>query len=645
MNHIRKDKIRENDKRFVSMHRGWKKAACGLVFCMVTGLIFAAPVFGQVQAADGELRAVSEISEAQAASPNSGHGQETLKERKAREQVVETIMSEGVTIDESDFLHLNEKGADYFAAEHGKGSGYYDVNKKFDGIDDGFCSGVVVTNMLHWWIDRNEDYVARYLDQSADNGVIRKDGTPYKQDPDIRELRKIYSGDDRYNDQSAFFDFIKETFKGQYALSAEQLVNMYFSGYGYLTTQMRAKEIESSGSEYAPTRFNFFNKVMRGRLLTDLTAVGSIDAFSGQIRQTLKAGGTMAVIIFHNAHAAGHIVNVWGADFDAQGRAVAVYVTDSDDGSTKIGDGKKIGMKRYRVDSSGGVVKLTTWEQEGTGANAGHLYSFASGKPFWAEYFAQTDAQAPGKADQAEHNDEIKAPSESKPTEEDDTLKAEPKAPSAPKASPAYKTGWHDEDGARYYVDQSGNRVKGWQRIEGRLRYFDTKSGRLMVGLIPIRGKIYLTDSEGKFRYGWQKTSKGLRYFDMKTGAMMTGLFEIGGRTYLTEANGAFRFGWQRPSGKLRYFDTATGAMMFGRFAIGRNIYMTDSQGAFQFGWQRYNGKLNYFDTSSGALKIGFWSIGGRYYLTGADGAFRFGRQTVGGRIHYFDHATGQMIR
>ncbi len=47
----------------------------------------------------------------------------------------------------------------------GEGCGWYDVNKTYwkDDAEDGYmCWAGASSNILHWWIDRNKEYVAAY---------------------------------------------------------------------------------------------------------------------------------------------------------------------------------------------------------------------------------------------------------------------------------------------------------------------------------------------------------------------------------------------------------------------------------------------------------------------------------------------------
>ena len=97
--------------------------------------------------------------------------------------------------------------AEYFITKHGAGSGWYDINKNFDMKDGVLCAGAVATNMFHWWLDINKDYVDRYLAEDINNASI----TISDKTVDLRELKEVYENEG-YRDKSKFFDFIFKLF-------------------------------------------------------------------------------------------------------------------------------------------------------------------------------------------------------------------------------------------------------------------------------------------------------------------------------------------------------------------------------------------------------------------------------------------------
>lgn len=73
------------------------------------------------------------------------------------------------------------------------------------------------------------------------------------------------------------------------------------------------------------------------------------------------------------------MINLWGADFNAEGNLEAIYVTDSDANAS-------IGMKKYFVGiNAHGHVAISAKKIEGEniGAQVLGLFTLSSGKDIW----------------------------------------------------------------------------------------------------------------------------------------------------------------------------------------------------------------------------------------------------------------------
>ncbi|MGT2935770.1 IdeS/Mac family cysteine endopeptidase [Streptococcus castoreus] len=328
----------------------------------------------------------------------------TLQLRKQAEGVVKTQWLVGVNLDDSAFKNVKLSAEDYFAAAFGAGSGYFDVNKRMDATDSVLCSGVVAANMMHWWLTQNQEHIAKYQAQApGQNGVIKEyytesriNRTPNKKtsnDVNVKDLNVFYqeknSRDGITNqDQSEFFDIIREAFTNN-PLWTHNLLNMYINGYIY------TKESQKEGLRPMknPTPFNFFHKVFKDKALTEVTWDVHKDNFSRIVKDALDSNKALAVSYGAIKYAGmGHIVSVWGADFDEHNQVKAIYITDSDDRTVRV-DGQQIGMKRYKVSyDHSHNVKLSAYKESGsetTGGTVRELTSLSLGTQQWQEYFAQ----------------------------------------------------------------------------------------------------------------------------------------------------------------------------------------------------------------------------------------------------------------
>lgn len=319
--------------------------------------------------------------------------EENLVKVKETQGIKNTIWAEGVNIDNSDF-HLFRDGdtAEYFITKHGAGSGWYDINKNFDMKDGVLCAGAVATNMFHWWLDINKDYVDRYLAEDINNASI----TISDKTVDLRELKEVYENEG-YRDKSKFFDFIKQTFSG--AVWVDKILDLYINGYSY--SRRYAKNIK--GVDKANSSVNFFNKVFSDNLLTNVyDNITDIEEFSNIVKSELESGKVLG-LGYIGGIVVGHAVTLWGADFDENDRLVAVYISDSDDGSLKY-DNSCIGLKRFKVSQVGDSVKISGYKEADVGSKIFMVYSLMSGKEYWEKYFKKVDIGENNKKENIEEN-------------------------------------------------------------------------------------------------------------------------------------------------------------------------------------------------------------------------------------------------
>lgn len=255
------------------------------------------------------------------------------------------------------------------------GDGWYDVNKTRAGgnvdVDKNLCFGAVSSNMLHWWFEQNIEYIDRYI---VKNGDI------------IRANRKIsdlkYSFKSQQN--SAIFELFKVLFgnneKGFYT---DLLMDLFINGY----TPKTGGGTNIERDDLTPdSRGGFFYDVFKGEKLTDRTYGGSYEALGDKLKEVLGEAGLIGIShkAFKNSN---HIVTLWGAEYDLNGKLIAVYISDSDD-QNETEDERDLGMKRYEVRNVGGVAKLSTNQtNKSSGSAIGYLHILYLGTTQWENYF------------------------------------------------------------------------------------------------------------------------------------------------------------------------------------------------------------------------------------------------------------------
>jgi len=258
-----------------------------------------------------------------------------------------------------------------YTVPYSSGDGWYDVNKTTSGgnidIDKNLCFAAVSSNMLHWWFDQNIEYVDRYIEKNGD--IIRanrklSDLKTSFESPENSKLFELYKVLYGYNERGFYSDL---------------LMDLFINGYTPKTTG--ATNIESD--DLIPSNNGgFFHDVFKGEKLTDRTYGGNYESLSNLLKSILGNGGIVGVShkVFRKSN---HIVTLWGAEYDLNGKLKAVYVSDSDDQ-----DERNVGMKRYEIRNVGGIAKLSTNETDkSAGAEVGYLHILYQGSDQWNNYF------------------------------------------------------------------------------------------------------------------------------------------------------------------------------------------------------------------------------------------------------------------
>lgn len=268
----------------------------------------------------------------------------------------------------------NETYVDYIAP-YSPGNSWFDVNKSDIGSEDNerdknLCFAAVASNMLHWWMEQNKEYIEEYEKRNVD--LTRKVGT---KDYALEDFKNSFIS----QKESGLFEFFKYIYgnneKGFYS---DLLIDFFINGY--TPKEKGGTNIEEDGLQ-PDKRAGFFYEVFKGKILTERTDRSGYKDFGDSLKEILGEGSIVGVS--HTVLGRGrHVVTLWGAEYDLNGNIVAVYITDSDD----RGD-EEIGMKRYGVKNSNGKAKLSTnVSNKNHGSSVGNIYIFSQGTEAWKEY-------------------------------------------------------------------------------------------------------------------------------------------------------------------------------------------------------------------------------------------------------------------
>ena len=258
-----------------------------------------------------------------------------------------------------------------YTVPYSSGDGWYDVNKTRSGgnidIDKNLCFAAVSSNMLHWWFDQNIENVDRYIEKNGD--IIRanrklsdlKTSFESPENSKIFELYKVLYG---YNERGFYSDL---------------LMDLFINGY---TPNLKGGTNIESDDLIPNNNGGFFYDVFKGEKLTDRTYGGNYESLSNLLKEILGNGGILGLShkVFSKSN---HIVTLWGAEYDLNGKLKAVYISDSDDQYER-----NVGMKRYEIRNVGGIAKISTNETDkSAGAEVGYLHILYQGTNRWNNYF------------------------------------------------------------------------------------------------------------------------------------------------------------------------------------------------------------------------------------------------------------------
>lgn len=242
-----------------------------------------------------------------------------------------------------DFRKTEDHGYIDYKAPYEEGQGYFDVNKAPFGtnkeIDRNLCFAAVASNTLHWYLRENKKEIQDYIKNNGD--VIRTVGA------------NTYSLKEMLNQEveqqgSLIYQYFKEMYgnnaTGYYTVP---LMDLFLNGY----TPKEDRKTNIEDKDLQPDRRGgFLYGILGGKLQTGLRSVKDVKDMGESLQYYLSNG--FVLCLSYKTFSYNHVVTLWGAEYDANGRLCAVYVTDSDD-QDETGDEVDVAMKRYRVKEEG----------------------------------------------------------------------------------------------------------------------------------------------------------------------------------------------------------------------------------------------------------------------------------------------------
>ena len=225
----------------------------------------------------------------------------TLTVRKTNETPDEktTVWTQGLQIPDDSRWNYDKTQLPWW-----EGCGWYDCNKvnptgkdptKIN--DSQLCWAAATSNMIHWWLDRNRDWV---------------ENKGYDVPSELTDML-----------HSEIFDLYKSCFpnEGNQPLSA---INWYFNGV------FRKNIYETDEPD---PRAGFFRDVFGTHSLGQQIDIVTKETFNSTIRSALE-NGQIVSYAFADPRWQAHAVTLWGVELDENGDIRYLYMVDNNDGAT-----------------------------------------------------------------------------------------------------------------------------------------------------------------------------------------------------------------------------------------------------------------------------------------------------------------------
>lgn len=240
--------------------------------------------------------------------------------------------------------------------------GWYDCNKRNPsalpgGVPDGMmCWAASASNMLHWWISQNIEYVKKYNYQGPDYAYPLKK----PQESDIfQHFINVFADDAGYIDEGInwFLHGIKPSYPPY----------DYPGNYGGYFKDVFPAGVKLSQNHAGMGKVRF-NQVIKDAL-KNRKAIG---VSAGKVRSS-------------------HAMTIWGAEFDEEGNVSYIYLADNNDRNQFEVWG--VGCMRYQIvylplPEGGDMTHYKTgfYEMPNSSTPINRLVTVELGQEYWEEY-------------------------------------------------------------------------------------------------------------------------------------------------------------------------------------------------------------------------------------------------------------------
>lgn len=270
-----------------------------------------------------------------------------------------TIFFDGVNIASDDWVVTSENPY-YIYAEWKPGCGWYDATQDWMN----FCAFGAASNAIHWWLDRNKEYVDRY-----------------------RQTHTLPAFEYEGKGVSGVFHFFMDKWIQNVGNFPSVAFNWFVNG------------IDDHVQESAKGQGGLFRDVFGDHVLVNFITSCNRRTFNKFVQEAIK--NHRMITIDENNMAGGHAISCWGFEFDDEGYVCALYYSDSATSWNNTLTGKDLSLGKiavkYHEDTDWSPYMATETRINGEIVQGEvpiiRVYSYDQGTDYWKDYFAAQDLE------------------------------------------------------------------------------------------------------------------------------------------------------------------------------------------------------------------------------------------------------------
>lgn len=217
----------------------------------------------------------------------------------------------GIQVPENDWKSILPTLQTYLCLPWKEEYGWYDINKRnpsniSGGIPDGMmCWAASASNLLHWWFDRNKEYIEKYIAQDKYTG------------PDYHFNNNNAVTENKQ--ESDIFQTFLDSFLNE-AGNIDEGINWFIHG----------KKTASNGMRDPINNAGYFKDVFPSGVLLakGISGMGK-ETFNKVIKEALA--NQKAIGVNTGYIKSSHAMTIWGAEFDENGDVSYIYLVDNND--------------------------------------------------------------------------------------------------------------------------------------------------------------------------------------------------------------------------------------------------------------------------------------------------------------------------